>query len=73
METNNSVSVRIEDVKEIFDIASRLEGEEAVAQIIRFSDSPKDVMTGELALKSVIRFYSNVRFLQEELQRVLVK
>ena len=39
METNNSVSIRKEDVKDILDIASRLEGEEAIAQIIRFSDS----------------------------------
>lgn len=69
MERNNSESIRKEDIKEILDIASRLEGEEAVAQIIRFVDSPKDNMTGDLALKSVLRFYSNVRFLQEELQR----
>lgn len=73
METNNSVSVRKEDVKDILDIASRLEGEEAVTQIIRFSDCPKDSMTGELALKSVLRFYSNARYLQERLQCLLAK
>lgn len=73
METNNSVSVRKEDVKDILDIASSLEGEEAVTQIIRFSDFPKDSMTGELALKSVLRFYSNVRYLQEILQSFLAK
>jgi hypothetical protein len=73
METNNSVSIRKEDVKDILDIASRLEGEEAIAQIIRFSDCPKDSMTGELALKSVLRFYSNVRYLQEILQSFLAK
>lgn len=73
METNNSVSVRKEDVKDILDIASSLEGEEAVTQIIRFSDFPKDSMIGELALKSVLRFYSNVRYLQEVLQRFLAK
>lgn len=73
METNNSVSVRKEDVKDILNIASSLEGEEAVTQIIRFLDSPKDSMTGELALKSVLRFYSNVRYLQEILQSFLAK
>lgn len=73
METNNSVSVRKEDVKDILDIASRLDGEEAVAQIIRFSDCPKDSMTGDLALKSVLRFYSNARYLQERLQCLLAK
>ena len=73
METNNSVSVRKEDVKDILDIASRMDGEEAVAQIIRFSDCPKDSMTGDLALKSVLRFYSNARYLQERLQCLLAK
>lgn len=73
METNNSVSVRKEDVKDILDIASRLDGEEAVAQIIRFSDCPKDSMIGDLALKSVLRFYSNARYLQERLQCLLAK
>ncbi len=69
MERDNSESIIKEDIKEILDIASRLEGEEAVTQIIRLVDSPKDSMTCDLALKSVLRFYSNVRFLQEELQR----
>ena len=73
METNNSVSVRKEDVKDILDIAGSLEGEEAIAQIIRFSDYPKDSVIGELALKSVLRFYSNTRYLQKRLQCLLAK
>lgn len=75
METNNkekTLSIRKEDARDIMDIASRLQGEEAVEQIMRFVDMPKDSMTGDLSLKAVVRFYSNVRYLQERLQMALV-
>lgn len=47
------------------DSLSNLKGEEAVEEIIRFVDFPNDGVTGDIALKSVVRFYSNVRYLQE--------
>lgn len=68
MERNNSVLVSHEAIKDIMEISSHLQGEEAVEQIIRFFDCPKDSMTGDLALISVVRFYSNVRYLQEIIQ-----
>lgn len=58
-------------IVEIEDAIEHLRGEEAVEQIIRFVDSPNDGVTGDIALKSVIRFYSNVRYLQEVIQKEL--
>ena len=71
MKTDNSISIRKEDARDIMDIASRLQGEEAVEQVMRFVDMPKDSMTGDISLKAVVRFYSNVRYLKETIQRVL--
>lgn len=68
MENKSTVSVSRESIKDIMEISNHLQGEEAVEQIIRFFDCPKDSMTGDLALKSVVRFYSNVRYLQEIIQ-----
>lgn len=56
---------------EIKDAIEHLQGEEAVEEIIRFVDFPNDKVTGDAALKSVIRFYSNVRYLQEVIQKEL--
>lgn len=71
MRTESTVSVRKDVVNDILDIASCLQGEEAVEQTMRFVDLPKDIMTGDLALKAVVRFYLNVRYLQELLRKTL--
>lgn len=68
MKDNGTVSIRHEEIAEIMDMANSLKGEEAVEGIIRFIDCPKDSMTGDIALKSIIRFYSNVRYLRELIQ-----
>lgn len=71
MERNNSISISHETIKDIMEISKHLQGEEAVEGIIRFVDCPKDSMTGDIALKAVVRFYSNARHLQEVLQNYL--
>lgn len=65
---NITVSISERAVIEIKDAIEHLQGEEAVEGIIQFVDCPKDSMTGDIALKAVVRFYSNVRHLQEIIQ-----
>lgn len=72
MENDNiTVSISERAVIEIKDAIEHLQGEEAVEGIIRFVDFPNDGVTGNVALKSVVRFYSNVRYLQEIIQKEL--
>lgn len=71
MKDNNTVSIRREDIADIMDIANSLKGEEAVEDIIRFIDYPNDSTAGDIALKSVVRFYSKVRYFQELIQSTL--
>lgn len=70
---NDTITISIShiDLSNILDALSHLKGEEAVEDIIRFVDFPKDSMTGDIALKAVVRFYSNVRYLQEIIKTAL--
>lgn len=72
MENDNiTVSISERAVIEIKDAIEHLQGEEAVEEIIRFVDFPNDGVTGDAALKAVVRFYSNVRYLQEIIKTAL--
>lgn len=63
-----AVSVPRYFINELLEISSSLKGEEAIEEIIRFIDFPDDRESGMMALKAVVRFYSNVRFLTEEIR-----
>lgn len=71
MKNESTISISEMAAIEIKDAIEHLQGEEAVEEIIRFVDYPKDSMTGDLALKAVVRFYSNVRHLHEIIKTAL--
>lgn len=58
------------DLENIKVIANSLKGEEAVENIINFVDYPDDTQAGELALKSVTRFFAKARFLTELINQI---
>lgn len=63
-----TVSVPQSLINDLLDLSSALKGEEAIEELIRFIDYPNDSETGVYALKAVVRFYSNVRFLVETIK-----
>lgn len=59
--------------KEILMQARHLEGHAAMLETFRFVDCPGDVEEADIALKAVMRFYSNAVYLVESLERLLGK
>ena len=63
MENNTAIRIPLSALQNIADAAENLQGEEAVENLMGFVDHPSCDMAGDEALKSVVRFYSNVRYL----------
>lgn len=66
--SEETVSVSKSIIKDLLDLSSNLKGEEAVEEIIRFIDYPNDSESGMYALRNLVRFYSNVRFLTKTIK-----
>ena len=64
-----TIAVRASLLEELVDLSSSLGGEEAVNELIRFIDYPQDSSAGDYALKAVVRFYSNVSYLMEQIRQ----
>lgn len=69
----NDKKISISDIRDLNYIADHLKGEEAVEEIIRLIDYPDDNYAQDDALKAVVRFYSNVRYLVSQMNQVFNK
>ena len=65
-----ALSVSKFDIRELIDLAKDLKGEEALTDYYSFFSNPKDTFSGEETLKSLMRFYANVRYLTQEINRI---
>ena len=66
----NDKKISISDIRDLNYIANHLKGEEAVEAIMRFVDFPDEKESSVDALKAVVRFYSNVRYLVSQMNQV---
>ena len=66
----NDKKISISDIRDLNYIANHLKGEEAVEEITRFVDFPDEKESSVDALKAVVRFYSNVRYLVSQMNQV---
>lgn len=66
----NDKKISISDIRDLNYIANHLKGEEAVEEIMRFVDFPDEKESSVDALKAVVRFYSNVRYLVSQMNQV---
>lgn len=58
-------------IQDLLDISSDLKGEDAIEEVMNFIECPKDPDNGLYALKSVVRFYSNVRYLTTKIKELV--
>lgn len=57
-------------INDLLQISSDLKGEEAIEEVMHFIDAPQYTDNGLYALKAVVHFYSNVRYLTTKIKEL---
>ena len=57
-------------INDLLQISSDLKGEEAIEEVMHFIDDPQYTDNGLYALKAVVHFYSNVRYLTTKIKEL---